>query len=62
MFACSVFLRSEGVEQLQRHLPVVSLVVPLQQHVQRDGDLPGFGDYRAGDVTARGVQLNGNWR
>ena len=27
--------RTEGVEQVECHLPVVAFVVPLQQHVQR---------------------------
>lgn len=42
--------RAEDVEQVEGHLAVVAFVVPLEEHQQRDGDLPGFrnGVLRAG--------------
>jgi hypothetical protein len=51
-----LLLRAEGVEEVEGHLPVVSLVVPLQQDKQRDSDLPRFLD------KARGTQLPANGR
>src|SRR5213080_3703720 len=37
-----LLLGAEGVEQVQGRLPVVPFVVPLQQDVQRNGDLAGL--------------------
>ena len=37
-----LLLGAEGVEQVQGQLPVVSFVIPLQQDLQRNGDLPGL--------------------
>lgn len=54
----SLLVRAEGVEQVQRLLPVVRLVVPLQQHVQRDRDPTGFAEHGARHETA-GEQTGG---
>src|SRR5690606_1522134 len=43
-----LLLGAEGVEQVQQRLPVVALVVPLQEDVQRDGDPAGLLDDHAG--------------
>ena len=48
-----LLLGPEGVEQLQRTLPLVSLVVPLQQDVQRNGDAPGLVERDGGYETPR---------
>ncbi|MFV0434668.1 MAG: homocysteine S-methyltransferase family protein [Leucobacter sp.] len=53
-----LLLRAEGVEQVQRVLPVVVLVVPLQQHVQRNGDPARLLRDAAGD-EAPGEQVRG---
>ena len=46
-----LFLGAEGVEQVQGPLPVVAFVVPLQQDLQRNGDLPGLLEHGAGHET-----------
>jgi hypothetical protein len=46
-----LLLGTEGVEQVQGHLPVVSFVIPLQQDLQRNGDPPGLLEHRAGHKT-----------
>src|SRR5690348_14671171 len=46
-----LLLGTEGVEQIEGHLPVVSFVVPLQQDLQRNGDLPRLVENGAGHVT-----------
>ncbi len=46
-----LLLGAEGVEQVQGRLPVVSFVVPLQQHVQRNGDPAGLREHGARHET-----------
>ncbi len=46
-----LLLGAEGVEQIQGQLPVVSFVVPLQQDLQRNSDLPGLLEHGAGHET-----------
>src|SRR4051794_28253389 len=47
-----LLLRPEGVEQLQGRLPVVSLVIPLQQDIQRNRDLSGLVERGVGNEAA----------
>ena len=54
-----LLLGSEGIEQVKSHLPVVAVVVPLQEDVQRDGDSSRILDDAAGDEAA-GEETSGN--
>ena len=48
-----LLLRPECVEQVKGHLPVVILVIPLQEHMQRDRDLTRLLHDRLWHVAAR---------
>lgn len=49
-----LLLGAEGVEQVQGRLPFHPYVVPLQQQLQRNGDLPGLHGRYDPDRPARG--------
>src|SRR6195952_5954090 len=45
--------RAERVEEVQGGLSVVGFVVPLQQDLKRNGDLPGFVEHASGQEASR---------
>lgn len=57
-----LLLRSEGIEQFQRHFPVVVLIVPLQQNMQRDSHTTSLFNDRIRHKTASEQHCGGNAR
>jgi hypothetical protein len=49
---------TKGIEQVERGLPVVAFVVPLQQHLQRDGQVASLVQSRPGHETS-GEEVRG---
>jgi hypothetical protein len=47
-----LLLGAKGIEEVQGRLAVVALVVPLEENVERDGDLTRVLEGCAGDETS----------